>query len=37
MGIELLAVILIVIIFGPKNLVRQNPEPVGNLATGKLG
>jgi hypothetical protein len=25
-GVELAAVILIVIIFGPKNLVRQKPE-----------
>jgi len=30
-GIYLLAVILIVIIFGPKDLVRQKPEPVGIL------
>jgi membrane protease YdiL (CAAX protease family) len=34
--IELIAVILIVIIFGPKNLVRQKSEPVGILATGKV-
>ena len=34
--IELIAVILIVIIFGPKNLVRQKSEPYGILATGKV-
>jgi hypothetical protein len=31
----LIAVILIVIIFGPKNLVRQKPEPVGILLEAK--
>ena len=35
-AIELIAVILIVIIFGPKNLVRQKSEPVGILAAGKV-
>jgi membrane protease YdiL (CAAX protease family) len=35
-AIELLAVILIVIIFGPKNLVRQKPEPAGGLAAVPL-
>ena len=34
--IELIAVILIVIIFGAKNLVREKPEPVGTLATAKV-
>ena len=34
--IGLIAVTLIVIIFGAKNLVRQKPEPIGNLAVGKL-
>ena len=34
--IELIAVILIVIIFGPENLVRQKSEPFGILATGKV-
>ena len=33
----LLAVVLfVVIIFGPKNLIRQQPEPAGNLAAGKV-
>jgi membrane protease YdiL (CAAX protease family) len=34
--IELIAVILIVIIFGAKNLVREKPELVGTLATAKV-
>jgi len=34
--IELIAVILIVIIFGPKNLVREKTEPAGTLADGQL-
>ena len=33
--LELLVVILIVVIFGSKNLVRQKPEPVGILAEVK--
>jgi len=33
--LELLVVILIVIIFGPKDLVRQKPEPVGILTEAK--
>ncbi len=33
--IELLAVIFIVIIFGPKDLVKRNPEPVGTLMEAK--
>jgi len=35
-GIFLLVVILIVVIFGPKNLVRPKPEPAGTPATGKV-
>ena len=35
-GIELLAVILIVIIFGPKNLIRQKPVRAEILATSKV-
>jgi uncharacterized protein len=35
-GIYLLAVILIVVIFGPKNLVRSKPEPAGFPTTSKV-
>lgn len=34
--IELIAVVLIVIIFGTNNLVREKPEPAGTLADGQL-
>ena len=34
--IELLAVIFIVIIFGPKDLVMRKPEPVGILTEVKV-
>jgi membrane protease YdiL (CAAX protease family) len=33
--LELLVVILIVVIFGPNNLVRRKPEPVGILSEAK--
>jgi prolipoprotein diacylglyceryltransferase len=35
-GVELLVVILIVIIFGARNLVRRRPEPAGGLAASPL-